>query len=148
MIRSSILDHFSWKFAYSLLAFYLVFTKKLGISYQVQFRVRYFDNSWLLQENGISMCSNGKNVHVNSIPTSRIETGTPVFTDRCILTTKASVTNPPIPSPARLQCTYGVFLGNFGGWPYGATTAAELQQFLFFTPQGRRSRHRQLLTFR
>jgi hypothetical protein len=24
-----------------------------------------------------------------------------------------------------------VFLGNFGEWPYGATTAAVLQQFLF-----------------
>jgi hypothetical protein len=32
MIRSSILNHFSWKFAYSLLAFYmyLVFTQKIG----------------------------------------------------------------------------------------------------------------------
>jgi hypothetical protein len=25
-----------------------------------------------------------------------------------------------------------VFLGNFGGWPYGATTVAVLQQFLFY----------------
>jgi hypothetical protein len=61
---------------------------------------------------------------------------------RC--TGKDCVKNPPIPSPARLRCTYGVFLGNFSGWPYGATTAA----VPFFTPQGRRSRHRQVLTFR
>jgi hypothetical protein len=48
----------------------------------------------------------------------------------------ACVTNPPIPSPATLRCTYGVFLGNFGGWPYGATTATVLQQFLFSRRRG------------
>jgi hypothetical protein len=53
-----------------------------------------------------------------------------------ILTNKACVTNPSIPSPARLRCTYGVFLGNFGWWPYGATTAAVLQQFLFSRRRG------------
>jgi hypothetical protein len=53
-----------------------------------------------------------------------------------ILSIKACVTNPPIPPLARLPCTYGVFLGNFGGWPYGATTAAELQQFLFSRRRG------------
>jgi hypothetical protein len=47
--------------------------------------------------------------------------------------TNTCVPNPSIPSPARLRCTYGVFLGNFGGWPYGATTAAVLQQFFFFS---------------
>jgi hypothetical protein len=36
--------------------------KKLGIPYHVYFGVMYFDYSWLLQENGISMCSNGKNI--------------------------------------------------------------------------------------
>jgi hypothetical protein len=61
---------------------------------------------------------------------------------------KDRVTNPPIPSPARLRCTYGVFLGNFVGWPYGATTVAVLQQFLFSRHRGRRSKHRQVLTFR
>jgi hypothetical protein len=49
---------------------------------------------------------------------------------------KACVTNPPIPSPTRLRCTYGVFLGNFGGWPFGATTAAVLQKFLFSRCRG------------
>jgi hypothetical protein len=29
-----------------------------------------------------------------------------------------------------------VFLGNFGGWPYGANTAAVLQQFFFFHAAG------------
>jgi hypothetical protein len=45
-------------------------------------------------------------------------------------------TNQPIPSPARLGCTYGVFLGTFSGWPYGATTTAVLQQFLFSRRRG------------
>jgi hypothetical protein len=85
MIRSSILDNFLWKFAYSLIAFYLVFTQKLGIPFQVYFRVRHFDYSWLLQENGISMCSNGKNVRRNTVPMSRIEPGTPALTVRCII---------------------------------------------------------------
>jgi hypothetical protein len=49
---------------------------------------------------------------------------------------KACVTNQPIPSPDRLRCTYGVFLGIFGGWPYGATTATVLQQFLFSRRRG------------
>jgi hypothetical protein len=45
-----------------------------------------------------------------------------------------------------LRLGYGVSLGgNVGEWPYGATTAAAIP---FFTPQGRRSRHRQVLTFR
>jgi hypothetical protein len=47
--------------------------------------------------------------------------------------TKICVTNLPIPSPARLRCTCGVFLGNFGGLPFGATTAVVLQQFLSYT---------------
>jgi hypothetical protein len=29
-----------------------------------------------------------------------------------------------------------VFFGNFGGWPYGATAAAVLQQFLFSRRMG------------
>jgi hypothetical protein len=46
---------------------------------------------------------------------------------------KSCVTNPPIPSPSKLRCTYGVFLCNFSGWPYDATNAAVLQQFPFHT---------------
>jgi hypothetical protein len=49
---------------------------------------------------------------------------------------KACVTNPPIPSPARLRCTCSVFLGNFGEWPHGATSAAVLQQSPFSRRRG------------
>jgi hypothetical protein len=54
----------------------------LGRPFQVEFRVRYFDYSWLLQENGILMCSNGKNVRVNAMPTPKLEPGTLAFVDR------------------------------------------------------------------
>jgi hypothetical protein len=59
-----------------------------------------------------------------------------IFISYMVYEIKACVTNPLILSPARLRCTYGAFLGNFGGWPYGATTAAVLQQFLFSLRRG------------
>ena len=35
-----------------------------------------FDYSWLLQENGSSMCSNGKHVRISTVPTAWFEPGT------------------------------------------------------------------------
>jgi hypothetical protein len=54
-----------------LLALHLVFTKELGIPYQAQFAVWYFYYSWLLQENGISICNSG-NDEVNNPSRSRV----------------------------------------------------------------------------
>jgi hypothetical protein len=65
-----------------------------------------------------------------------VNKGRPLSNNSNLVTCKACVTNPPIPSSARLRCTCGVFLGNFGEWPYGATTAAVLQQFLFSRRRG------------
>jgi hypothetical protein len=56
--------------------------------------------------------------------------------DALRIASKACVTNPPIPSPARLRCTCGVFLGNFGGWRAAPLLPQYCSSFFFSRLRG------------